>query len=191
MQNGTHALRRARLLLEDLRDPEIQHFDGSIRGHQDVGRLEVAVENQVLVGVVDRGADIAKHTQAICEAEPPSIAVLRHGHAFGQFHDEVAVTRGDPRIHQSDDVWMIQLREDPSFLNETAVGFRREETSIGDLDGDVPIERAILPLGAIDDPHPTAPDHFAQHVGPQCRTDGRRQPVRQRQQSTAPADRGE
>ena len=43
--------------IQQFGDAEIQQLDDALFGHQDVLRLEVAMDHQVLVRVVDRGAD--------------------------------------------------------------------------------------------------------------------------------------
>ena len=50
-------LERQGVRVQELGDPEVQQLGSSVGGHQDVGRLEVPVDHQVLVGVLHGRAD--------------------------------------------------------------------------------------------------------------------------------------
>ena len=54
--------------LEQFGDAEVQQLDGAFLGHQDVLRLEVAMDHQVLVRVMHRGADREEETQRVSES---------------------------------------------------------------------------------------------------------------------------
>src|SRR5690606_40695779 len=56
---------------------------------QDVPRLEVAVDEQPLVRVVDRGADVAEEREARRDVESVPAAVLQDVDAVDVLHDEV------------------------------------------------------------------------------------------------------
>ena len=66
--------RRARV--EQLGDAEVEQLGRAVGGHQDVGRLEVAVDDQVLVRVLDGRADVTEQLEARRGVEPVRVAVV-------------------------------------------------------------------------------------------------------------------
>ena len=57
---GPRLVSRREARLEQLRDPEIQELRRAVRRDQDVARLEIAVDDEVLMGVLDRRAHLAE-----------------------------------------------------------------------------------------------------------------------------------
>ena len=55
---------------QQLRDAEVEQLGRAVGGHEDVGRLDVAMDDQALVRVVDGGADVAEELQACGGVEP-------------------------------------------------------------------------------------------------------------------------
>ena len=51
------------LRVEELGDAEVEQLHLAFRGHEDVGRLEIAMNDEVLVGVSDSGADHAEELE--------------------------------------------------------------------------------------------------------------------------------
>ena len=60
-----------------------------VLGHQHVRRLDVAVDDPLLMGVLDRLADRHEQLQPLARRQLLLVAVLRDRHALDQFHDEV------------------------------------------------------------------------------------------------------
>ena len=60
--------------VEQLGDTEIQQLGVAFGGHQDVGGLEVAVDDQVLVRVLDRVANGVISTQPLRDGQALTIA---------------------------------------------------------------------------------------------------------------------
>ena len=96
-----------------LGDSEVDHLgQWHIVVHCDehVGRFDVAVDDALLVRVLDGVAHLPKEVQALSSAELFVVAELRYGRALDQFHHEVGsagvgsagvVYLGDPRVvHQ-------------------------------------------------------------------------------------------
>ena len=71
----------------------LRHRPAVVQGDQDVGRLEVAVDDALLVGVLDRLADRDEQLQPLPRGEPVLVAVLGDRHALDQLHDEVRPAR--------------------------------------------------------------------------------------------------
>ena len=80
-------------------------------GDDDIGWLQVPVDDAFLVGVLDRRADLLKQSRDDPEiGRSLFIAVGGDGQPAGQFHDEVGTTRfGGSRIMNLGDI-----RDDPS-----------------------------------------------------------------------------
>ena len=51
--------------------PKSRSFTSPLRRHEDVRRLEIAVDDEPAVGVVDRGADAEKQLDALPRARGP------------------------------------------------------------------------------------------------------------------------
>src|SRR5207244_908314 len=72
-------------------DPEINHFghgDAVVDGDQDVGRLDVAVDDAFLVRVLDGVTNLAEQRQPLAGGELFVIAVVGDFNRAHQFHDK-------------------------------------------------------------------------------------------------------
>jgi hypothetical protein len=49
-----------KLRVDQLGDAEVEQLGRAVGGHQHVGRLDVAMDDQVLMRMLDGGADVAK-----------------------------------------------------------------------------------------------------------------------------------
>ncbi len=65
------------LAAEELRDAEVQQLHGALLGHQDVGRLDVPVDDQLLMGVLHRLAYREEERQPAVDAEPVGVGSIR------------------------------------------------------------------------------------------------------------------
>ena len=102
-----------------LRDPEVEELGLPISGDENVGRLEVPVNHEVLVRVLHRGADSAEQPQALRNRQRLSIAVLGDRSAIDVLHDEErSAIRQRARIQQSRDVRVLERGEDLLFQLE-------------------------------------------------------------------------
>src|SRR5690606_34121454 len=75
--------------VEQLGDAEVEQFRDAVFRDENVGRLQVAVHDEVLMRVVHGRADLLKQSNALFHAQPASIAVDIDGFAVDVFEDEV------------------------------------------------------------------------------------------------------
>src|SRR5436309_2587069 len=111
---------RPPLLGQQARDAEVQKLHLTAAGHQDVRRLEVAVDDQTPVGVLHRVADGPEPTQALHDGRTPRVAVLDQGMSLDVLQDEerASVVRG-PAVDQTGDARVLQARQDLPLAQET------------------------------------------------------------------------
>ena len=69
------------------------HRHAVVERHQDVGGLQVAVDDPLLVGVLHGAADEHEQLQPFPDREPLPVAILGDGQAADQLHDEVGPAR--------------------------------------------------------------------------------------------------
>ena len=102
-------------LLDRLGDAEVDHLRHRLSvGHpdQDVGRLEVAVDDALLVRVLDGAADADEQLEPAAEIEAVPVAVLGDRLARHELHDEVgAALVGGAGVEHPGDVGMVHQRE--------------------------------------------------------------------------------
>src|SRR5262249_23112874 len=118
---------------QQLRNAEVEESRLAIRRHQNVPRLDVAMDDQVLMRVVHRAADGAEETKARADPELVPIAVGGDRHAVDVLHDEkwkLAVR--DAAVEKLRDATVPERSEDLSFGHEATmqvlgVGVRVEQ----------------------------------------------------------------
>ena len=105
--------------LQGLRQPEVQHLDSAVVAHLDVRRLEIAMDDALLVRRLERLGDLVGDWQRLVERNRATRDALRQIVALDQFHHERAVT--PPALLQAvdcSDVRMVQRGEDFRFALE-------------------------------------------------------------------------
>ena len=134
----------AGVAFEELGNAEIHDFRNVVRGDEDVGRLQVAVNHAVLVRVLHGTAHGAEQLQSLLERQRVVAAVLGQRHALDVLHDQERLPSARrPAVEQPDDVVVVERGENLSFHQEAAA-----EIAVGDcrsrqLDGDLLREQAI------------------------------------------------
>ena len=147
--------------LELLGDTEVQQLHRTIRLHQDVGGLEISVDDRVPVGVLHRLAHRAEQAQALGQAAPLRPAVLGEGDPLDVLHREPGRAVGQrARVVQLSDARMVELGQRP-LLGEKARPAGRRDPGVAEQ-----LERGasahVLALHEVDHPHPTLaeqPEH--------------------------------
>jgi hypothetical protein len=95
-ERRVHASRRRRL--ERLRQPEIEHLHRAVRSHHDVGRLQVAVDDAVLVCGLEGFGDLLGDGQGLVDGNRPAPNPVRQGLAVHELQDQRAdMGRGPSR----------------------------------------------------------------------------------------------
>src|SRR5690606_18439395 len=150
----------------DLRDAEVEQLRLTRRGHEDVRRLQVAMDDEVAVRVLDGVANPAEQLDAPPHRNSHALAVRRDGFPVDVLHREVG-TAVDVRaaVEEARDEGMFEPREDLTFAPEA-----REHRGIAragphDLQGDTLLELAVGALRLVDDAHAAAPDLADDPVG--------------------------
>ena len=138
---------------ERLRQPKVEHLDRAVPRELDVRRLEIAVNDAVLMRRLQRLRDLLRDRQGLREGQAPS------GHPIGQcltldeFKDQRAHTTGFFQAVDRADAWVVQRGQQAGLALEPreAVGVcgeRRRQHFEGDLAPELGV------AGAIDLPHP-------------------------------------
>ena len=165
---GGHVQRRAQHVTESgeqrvlaqlhaggrFRHAEVDHLGhrlAVVAFHEDVRRLQVAVDDPLLVRVLNRRADELEQVEAVADAEPVRVAVFGERHAFDQFHDEKRRSRfRRARVQQLGDVRMIHERNRLPFRLESRQDQpRRSQLAVDQLDRDP----ALHGLALVGHPH--------------------------------------
>ena len=120
-------------LLES-RDPEVDDL-GPIGLHQDVRRLQVAVNDALLVTVVNRIADLGEQPKTSPSVEVA--AVLQQGPGPGdEFDGDVGYALVDARFVDVRDAGVIEAGQDLGLVLESPLGALGAETGVHDLERD-------------------------------------------------------
>jgi hypothetical protein len=189
---GEHArgtLQPAFAAVDQLGDAEVEQFDlaGLIDHH--VGRLEIAVDDQVLVRMLDRGADALDQLDAGIAVRASAAQVGVKCFAAHVLDDQIGLARlGFAAIDQAGDVGMVECGQDLPLLAQAAHAVLRWKAA-DQLDRGLLREPAFVALREQHRAHAAAAE-FAQNspgtdalaaevgrdagfgVGAQCRIDG-------------------
>ena len=131
--------------------PKSSSFGTPSGGHQDVAGLEVAVDDQVLVGEVDGRADLPEELQALAHRQLPVVAVLVDRPPLDVLHDEVgAAVLGGAAVEQLGDVRMVEVGEDLALGAEAADDLVGVHAAPDELDRDPLLELLVGPLRQVD-----------------------------------------
>ena len=157
------------LLLGRLGHAEVDHLGHRLavveRDH-DVGRLDVAVDDPLLVGVLDRLADRHEQLQPLPRRQVVVVAVLGDRHAVDQLHDEVGpAPRGGPGVEDAGDVDMIHHCQGLPLGLEAGDDLPAVHPRLDDLERDPAPYRLGL-LGHVDRAHAALADPLEEFVGP-------------------------
>jgi hypothetical protein len=105
--------------VRELREAEVQDFHGPVRPQLDVGRLQVAVDDSLVVRRLERLGDLFRDADGIVKRDRAAPQPLRQVLAFHQLHDEGAhITRFFETVDVGD-VRVVQGREGLGFACET------------------------------------------------------------------------
>ncbi len=86
---GQGTFGEGRLGSEKLGNAKIEQSGNAFGGNEDVSGLDVAVNDKVLVGIVDGGTDALKELEAAMNAEFVGIAIVVDGLALNILHHEI------------------------------------------------------------------------------------------------------
>ncbi len=118
--------RLVRVVGEQLGDAEVEQLGLTVRRHQDVRGLEVAVHHELAMRVGHRVADHQEEPQAFGQIDLARVGEQRL--AYNQLHHKVGrAAFGAAVIQEPGDVWVHEAGEDASFAAKAPgrVGRRR------------------------------------------------------------------
>ena len=157
------AVRRGRVRLaakvgiEQLGDAEIEQLGRAVGGHQDVGGLDVAMDDQVLVRVLHRCADFREHLESRRGVQAARLAVLVDRLPLDELHREVgqAVGRG-AAVEQAADVGMVEAGEYLALVAEAADDRVGVHAALEHFERDAFLEGVVAADGKVDGAHAAA-----------------------------------
>jgi len=149
--------------LDEFGDAEIEEFYGAILFDEDVAGFEIAMDDEVLVGVMDGGAYGEEEAEARGDIEFVVVAVFVDGDALDVLHDEVREAfGGGSTVEEEGDVGVIEVGEDLTFAAEAFEDLGVFAIAEDEFDGDL---FAVLIVGAggeVDGSHAATAD-FAEN----------------------------
>jgi hypothetical protein len=170
--------RRARIdavRAEPLGDPEVEHLGRTVRAHDDVLGLHVAVHDVLGVRGVERAGDLVEPAQLVVEGAAAVADLLAQRLALHQLHHDVRpelCVLGD--VVERDGVRVRQPSVRARFAQHPRLGLVGGVAIEEDLHRDVPVEPGVA--GAVDAPHaPLAQQaRDLEPIEPVTRREGRR-----------------
>lgn len=147
---------------------EIAQIGISILVEQDVIRLDVPMDNAVLMGERERAANLVDDAHCAVKRKRSGMNERSQTAAAQPAHDKIggAVILA-PVVEQWDDVQVIELGNDAGFGFETLDEFRFVGTfGQDDLDGDFAVQSSLI--RPVDCPKSTGSDALAQLVSTYC-----------------------
>ena len=136
--------RTVRVAQQQLGDAEVEQFDVAIGGHEDVGRLDVAMDHEVTVRLGHRRQNVVEQQETLFDAEPVNITMAVDGLALHQLQDQVGLaTRGDTGIEQPGDVRVREPSQDRALALETQRARAADQRHVQQLDRHRPLEAAV------------------------------------------------
>ena len=96
----------------DAKVDHLRHRHAVVQGDQDIRGLDVAVDDPLLMGVLDRVANLDEQLEPLTRIELVLVAVVGDRNAPHQFHHEVGPARfGGAGIEDPGDVGMVHHRQ--------------------------------------------------------------------------------
>jgi hypothetical protein len=134
--------------------------------HEDIGRLYVAMNDSLLVRVLNGLANVNEKIQSILSGKCILIAVFRDFDSTDEFHYEIRPARsGRPGVEHFGDVRMIHEGQRLSFRFKTRNDTLGVHARLDDLERHPPAERLFL-FRHEDDPAAALADLLEQFVTP-------------------------
>lgn len=135
------------------RQAEIQYLGHAVVCHHDVGRLDVPVDDPLLVGFVQAFSDLDCERENVIDGERPLLDPVLESPALDKFHrDEGSAVVFIDLVDRAD-VGMVEGGRRPGFVYEAGLGvFIAREIGVEELEGDGPFELRVL--GLVDHAHP-------------------------------------
>jgi len=161
---GARVAGHCTVLVNQAGDAEVQQPHLAARVDQDVGRLEVTVDDQAAVCLGHRLADSDEQRDAFIQRQARGMHV--HALAFDIFNrQERAAVGEDATVEQPRDARMVQPRQQFALAGEPLAQFRRGfGHRVEQLQRDLLHEAAMTAFGQIDHPHAASTQTLQQAV---------------------------
>src|SRR5690606_23519979 len=144
-----------------LGDAEIEDLRGTVAGDENVGWLDVSVDDPRLAGTFQGVTQLCQKFEPRDDVERALVQPIPQGLTVEELHDDVELPlRTDPGVVHVDDVGMLPQAPQDDGLSLAARAHLRSETSwsVGHLDRD--ITRDEQALGPIDPTVPATPEQL-------------------------------
>jgi hypothetical protein len=150
---------RPRPLPQQLRQAEVRDLHPAFQVHQDVFRLDVAVHDPFVVGVLQRLANLRHDRQRLLRLQVPGPEHLPQVCPVHELHEEVIQPAHLAEVVDRDDARVAQARQGLGYAGEP-LGERRVGPRLGgqDLQGCQPVELRLPDL--VHGPHPALADQL-------------------------------
>ena len=148
---------RSRLIVEQLRDTEVEELDHTLARDKDVGGLDIPVHDQMTVRMSHRGQDIKEQADACLDVQFVPFAKCVDGLALDKFQDEVRLRAlQHPRVQESRNIRMIEAAEEVPFDSKTLLASAADPGGVHKFDGDRAFIASIRTPRTPDAAHATA-----------------------------------
>ena len=105
--------------VDELCDPEVEQLHAAVDAHEDVGGLDVAVDDQAGMRVGDAVEHVEEQPQASLHVERACVGVAIDRLAVHELEDEIRLpVLGDSRVGELGDVRVLQSRQDAALAPE-------------------------------------------------------------------------
>ena len=132
---------------------------------QHVAWLDVAMNDPLLMGVLDGLADLYEQFQPRLYGQLVLVAILGNWDTANQLHDEIWPARiGRSGIEHSGDIWMVHHRHGLAFGLEAGDNLLGVHPQLDDLQRHAAANRLLL-LGHVHDAHAPFADLLQQLIG--------------------------
>ncbi len=136
------------MLAQRLGDAEVDDLHqrrAVLERHQHVRRLDVAVDDPFLMGMLDSLADVDEQLQSLFGGQLVLVAELGDGQALDQFHDEVRpAARRLPRVEDFGDVRVVHQGQGLPFRLETGADLSGVHARLEDFQGHLAANGIVL-----------------------------------------------
>ena len=138
--------------LRRLGEPEVEYLHRAVGPHLDVGGLQIAVNDALLVRRFERLGNLLRDRERLIERDRTSSNALREIVSLDQFHHEGGHAPALFEAVDGGDVWVVQRGERLGFTLEAREPISVVRERLGqDLDRDVAIQLRVA--GPEDLPH--------------------------------------
>ena len=136
---------------------EVEEMGDAVFADEDVVGLEVAMDDEVLVGELDGGADGEEEAEFFLEGEVMGSTIFVDADAVDVIHDEEKdAVVADAAVEEAGDVGVVEGGEDLALLAEALEESFGGKGQVDDLDGDLFFVLAVGAVREIDGAHAAA-----------------------------------